>query len=434
MSSSAPIPAIDISALQQDAAKRASVADIATLRPRADFAERVTVKLGAAPKQRTRIWDLHTSLHCSIIGTCLTSAELRRLLIRLKVAGADAADDHDLHMMGVLLAARPHAGGKHLQKTLDRRHGVALDQFAKAKSTDAVALLWQDARRRGDVPGAYWALLTHPMTSDVMVKRAFGEVHMLSHLVGAANRADIRRLCALEAENAALGAKLERQQRHLRDGFTTRDETIRRLTAALAQAKTDRVPVAENAQIEFAAGIAERDAHLNDERARRHRLEQRVADLTEERDAARGVLAVAERECGALRAELAALEIQIAALLQQDEPQGGEGLDLKGLAVLYVGGRARLTPQLKTFVERANGRFLHHDGGLEQNAALLPGLVSRADLAVFPVDCVSHDAVAALKRACAQLGKPFVALRTASLACLISALAALPHGAAVAPL
>ena len=58
---------------------------------------------------------------------------------------------------------------------------------------------------------------------------------MLSHLVGAANRADIRRLRELEAEKGALTEKLQRQQQQLREGFTSRDETIRQLNALLAR-------------------------------------------------------------------------------------------------------------------------------------------------------------------------------------------------------
>jgi Uncharacterized protein conserved in bacteria (DUF2325) len=97
--------------------------------------------------------------------------------------------------------------------------------------------------------------------------------------------------------------------------------------------------------------------------------------------------------------------------------------DLDGRCILYVGGRARQVPQFKSHVERTNGRFLHHDGGLEHNAGLLPGLVSRADLVVFPVDCISHDAAGSLKRTCRQLGKRYLPLRTSSLASLVSGLA-----------
>jgi hypothetical protein len=155
-------------------------------------------------RQRTRIWDLHHSLYCSIIGTCLTTAELRAILLRLDVHGAQAADDHGIHQLGVKLVSGPRTGSKHLQKALDRRHKVALNQCAKAKDAAAVAAFWDDAVKRGDIPSAYWAVLTHPATTHELVKRVFGEVHMLSHLVGAANRADIRRLRQLEEETLRL--------------------------------------------------------------------------------------------------------------------------------------------------------------------------------------------------------------------------------------
>ena len=105
----------------------------------------VAAKLAAPSKRRTQIWDLHQSLHCSIIGTCLSSAELRHLLVRLKVQGAETADDHDLHVLGVLLAGRSKAGAKHLHKALDRRHQPSLNQFAKAKDAAAVSALWEEA-------------------------------------------------------------------------------------------------------------------------------------------------------------------------------------------------------------------------------------------------------------------------------------------------
>jgi hypothetical protein len=54
---------------------------------------------------------------------------------------------------------------------------------------------------------------------------------------------------------------------------------------------------------------------------------------------------------------------------------------------------------------------------------LLPGLISRADILYFPIDCISHDAVATIKRLCRLSDKPYQLLRTASVATLLSALA-----------
>ena len=183
-------------------------------------------------KRRTAIYDMHHSVHCSIVGTCLSSAELRRLMVKLGVHGADTAGDHDLHKQGVTLAGRAQGGGKLIQKALDRRHEAAIKQFAKAEDENGLRRLWDDAVKRGDIPGAYWAVLSHPAATDAIMRQAFGDVHMLSHMVGAANRADIRRLRQLEEDNAALSAKLEAQQRQLRDGFTARDDLLYRITPA----------------------------------------------------------------------------------------------------------------------------------------------------------------------------------------------------------
>jgi hypothetical protein len=236
----------------------------------------------------------------------------------------------------------------------------------------------------------------------------------------------IRRLRQLEEDNATLTAKLERQQRQLRDGFTSRDESIRRLNDMLARAVSHDGVAPSFAATDDAKAVkdalAELDKRLAHETGRRERLEQRLAGVSSALNEAERARARAECELAALQQELAALESRLCAPLQSEDGAAPDGLDLHGLTVLYVGGRANQAPQLKGLVESTKGRFLHHDGGIEHSAALLPGLVSRADIAVFPVDCVSHDAAASVKRVCRQLGKRYIPLRTSSLACLLSGL------------
>jgi hypothetical protein len=375
-------------------------------------------------KKRTAIWDMHHSVHCSIIGTCLSSAEIRRLLIKLGVPGAEGADDHDLHKQGVALAGRAQGGAKFIHKALDHRHGAAIREFAKAKDEGALRRLWDEALKRGDIPGAYWAVLSHPAADDAIMRKAFGDVHMLSHMVGAANRADIRRLCRLEEENAALSAKLEQQQRQLRDGFTARDHKIRLLNEALSRALARAPAAPENANDDARAAkeaIIDLERRLNREIARRQRLESRLeAALHAQSQAERG-RHDALRECESVRGELALVEAQIEGWLAQEADSVTP--ELNGAQVLYVGGRAHQVPQLKAVVERAGGALLYHDGGVEHSMTLLPGLISRADFAVFPVDCISHDAMGILKRQCRQSAKPYIPLRTSSLASLLSGLA-----------
>ena len=188
----------------------------------------------AGPARRTKIWEFNTNLHCSIIGTCLSTAELRQILKKLGIASPDNTD-HELHGAAVSLAGRHDKAAKLLNKALDERHRLAINQFAKASTEEAVRSLWRDAVRRGEIPsvsGPRLPILPHHAMS---IRDAFGEVHMLSHLVGAANRADIRRLCQLEEENAELRERLDRQQAAFREAVVTRDTSIQELRRALAQ-------------------------------------------------------------------------------------------------------------------------------------------------------------------------------------------------------
>jgi Uncharacterized protein conserved in bacteria (DUF2325) len=380
------------------------------------------------PAKRSKIWDLSDTLHCSIIGTCLSNAELRHVLVRLKVTGAEGADDHDLHVMGVMLAGRREAGAKLLQRALDRRHGLSIKQYARAKDEETLRRMWEESVQSGDIPGAYWAVLSHPIATDAVVKKAFRDVHMLSHLVGAANRADIRRLRQLEEQNGALIEKLNRQQQQLRDGFTSRDETIRRLNEMLVHRAGH--PLDDQAQdsptggqVETLRGvIAEMNRKLGQEVARRERLEQRLSTTSAALQKMEATLQRTMTERDALAREVESIEDHAVGLLEPATAGNGTP-EFSGRTILYVGARVHQIPQFKALVERTGARFLHHDGGIEHSSTLLPGLVSRADHLFFPIDCISHDAASTIKRLCRQLEKSYHPLRTASLATLVSALA-----------
>ena len=98
-------------------------------------------------------------------------------------------------------------------------------------------------------------------------------------------------------------------------------------------------------------------------------------------------------------------------------------LDLK---LLYVGGKQARVEHLRDLAERAGAEFLYHDGGVEDRRGMLAGLVSRADVVLFPVDCISHAAMLEVKRLCRQAGKTFLPLRGSGLAAFCAALRDLP--------
>jgi hypothetical protein len=100
-------------------------------------------------------------MHCSILGTCLTTTELRKIMAKVKGHELQGLSDLTIHEEAVMAAGHHDAAGRLLQKALDRRHEATIKRFNKAQDTSTVRLLWEEAQRSGDIPGAYWAVLTH---------------------------------------------------------------------------------------------------------------------------------------------------------------------------------------------------------------------------------------------------------------------------------
>jgi hypothetical protein len=383
-------------------------------------------ELLATPTGRRRIWDFSTHLHCSIIGTCLSTSELRHLLSKLGLKEATTASEHDVHASGVLIASRRHGGAKLLHKALDRRHRLSINQFDKAKTTEEVRASWKEAMQRGEIPGAYWAALTHPATNDVLLRDIFADVHMLSHLVGAANRADIRRLQQLETEKAELETKVGRQQQQLRNAVVSRDATIQELRRALKERIVhERSGCAEHSSrphqrilTDIAADLRRRLATAE---TRCERLERQLRSCRTALEAERITRIKIEKQDNELQQELAEVEATLAEIVEigRTDPRPPR---LSNLTLLYVGGRQAQIGHLREFAERSGATFLHHDGGIEERGGILQGLISRADTVLFPVDCVSHAAMLLVKRICRQSGKPILPLRSAGLAAFCAAL------------
>ena len=372
--------------------------------------------MGAA---RARLADLNPHFLCSVIGTCLGTPELRKLMSRAVVV--DGLSDLDVHHEAVRLASQGGAVTKALNKALDQHHEAAIRRFKCAADEAALARLWEESLQQGEVPGAYWAVLTHREASPQLQQRVFGDVHMLSHLVGAANRADIRRLVELESDNARLRDGLERQQlRSL--------ELVEEREAAIAELQRLRLtqPVRVVAAPSPEPVTAEREAltaavALHADRAERAEASASASQLELQR--LQHELAALREHAQALSRELNAAEVQLRESWNS-APDFPKALTprLRDRRILYVGGRPSSTPAIRELVQRHGGEFQRHDGGMEDRKGMLEAAVAWAEWVFFPVDCIDHDSASRLKRLCMKLGIVFVPLRSASVASFAAAI------------
>ncbi|WNJ99756.1 DUF2325 domain-containing protein [Thalassospiraceae bacterium LMO-JJ14] len=372
-------------------------------------------KFAAAKAQRRKIWELSDGWHCSIVGTCLSLRDLRALGRKLDLAPKPGFPvDYQLHGHFVSHAASRNKTSKFLNTLLDRKHATAIRKLVKTVCPAELTLAWEEALEAGDIPGPFWALMSHPDTPAKLAERMFADVHMLSHLVGASNRADIRRLGELENDLAQAREDRDRERRHHAERMAEKSRTIESLEKKLAQgnAKTTSIHIADFGSVEN--DPAETDALINEARMLRSRLAAREREIEKMNE----VIAV-------LRDEARDVEDALSTMHPDERDMTDSSWsspDLAGRCILYVGGRPQSVNRYRQLLQNWNAEFLHHDGGQEKSIHELASAIARADTVVFPCDCVSHDAVCNVKKLCRQLMKTYVPLRTSGLAPLMAAL------------
>lgn len=373
---------------------------------------------------RTRLADLGMHLHCSIVGTCMTDADLRKVI--RPFVDAQGLSELEVHHEAVRLASQHAQAARALHKALDRRFEPALRRFAKAGSEPALEALWQEFSRRGEVPGAYWAVMSHRHATHALRQRVFGEVHMLSHLMGTSTRADLRQRVFLQAENE----QLRQQQAQLQDRYQRLVGTHERADQEHQQTRAQLRTVQQALQALQADMLTPsrpepaREAvsgQIAWHTQRREQAEQEAARTAQENQGLQDHVAHLRAKLQEVLGELHAADLALRRHLSEADAEVPPVQVLAGQRLLYVGGRPSSTQAIQDWVERQGGELRCHDGGLEDRKGQLTAALAWADRVLFPVDCIDHDSAGRIKRHCTRLGIPFVPLRTASLASFVAA-------------
>ena len=183
--------------------------------------------------RRRKLWELEEKHHCPVIGSCLNLDELKKLARKGGFTG-NQIDPYRLHVEAVSLSCSRNAAAEAMHKLLERKFALTIRRFERAKTDADVLALWQDSLERGEVAAAMWAVLTHKAASPDTRQRVYGEVHMLSHQIGAGQAADLRRL-----------EWLERQRTEWFEDNRRLKEALQQLTEQTAKLRPRRLALAK---------------------------------------------------------------------------------------------------------------------------------------------------------------------------------------------
>lgn len=375
-----------------------------------------------AKRQRRKLWELEDRLHCPVIGTCLSIEDLKRVIRQSGIAMESKASDFDYHVTLAHAAGEKSRVTRNLQKLLDKRYQRHLKKLSGVSCEQALAKHWHQALAEDEIPGMLWAVITHPLLSRSLSDQVYGEVHMLSHLSGRSHRKALARIPLLEAECDELNTTLKKQRAIHDLHLAERDERIRALESQVTRLRQD---MAVNQEAEPAADNERLEARFSRLQTRNEWLTQNLANTRQALDEQSAQQSALNELLQETREQLKQSEQNLDQLVKhfdRNHKPANATPDLSGCKVVYIGGRRSLAPHLRSVVEGCYGRFIHHDGGLEDSRANLDKKVTGADVVFCPVDCISHDACLRIKRCCKRNNTQFIPLRSSGVSSLLNGL------------
>ena len=376
--------------------------------------------------KQKKLWEIDRNMMCSVIGTCLSMEEARRIGKRF---GARCDDDTQIdsvvHAMLVRDCTTQNQISVQVNKFLNKKFSGLVRVFQNIKTSEEVLKNWQRMLFEGLIPGGYWAAITHNGLTIVDKTRIFSDVHMLSHLVGSSNQSLIKRLVEYENSIKRLEARHGNSQRKLQQKIVEREKTLN-----ILQEKEKTLKIALNKRPTISNQKEIQSCHeskLRILRQRHKRLYEEKQNLQETADVRLRRIHDAERKIKNLENSLRSLELLVqhsSELTQTDEQ-----FRLNNMSILYVGGLVGSTNAMKSLVRNLGGNLIHHKGGAgKKELTDLPALIANADAVIVPMDNVSHASALEAKRACKVLQRPFMPVKSSGLGSLAAALTEINSG------
>lgn len=371
-----------------------------------------SVEPGALASRRRRIWELGPACHCPLIGVGLPLDGLRKLVGKA-LGGAVLADDYHVHVGAVTECGARNRLSQALQKELERRYASVVKRFHAAKTAQQLGQLWRAAMIEGDVPGAFWAGLTHARCDGALEEQMCRDLHMVQHQAGASVRADMHKLHALQQHNANLSSELVQFKQRSGAQLLEKLLELDQRNALLMQAR--ELAIGRDGVIaSLRFDLAQLQASVPGLESRTC-LAQRVCQMEQREQALK--LQIVELKQDKLQAPAAGVEspapASAAAPVRTPMP-----IRLLDQSVLCVGGRSGNVATYRALVEGGGAQFAHHDGGLEDNVKLLDASLAAADLVICQTGCISHGAYWRVKDHCKRTGKRCVFIDNPSISSL----------------
>ena len=385
---------------------------------------------GQSSEKRKSLWEISVFYHCSIIGTCLTIPEQKKMLAKEKIPYKNYSL-YDIHSTILLNAREENRISCRITKLLNRKYRSEILDTSDCDEGEFLSI-WGEKLKVGEICGLYWAaMIRGGFTAGTRI-RLFGDVHMLSHINGGEVRGSLKEAVGIKDENDTLNKILKQEKE-------TRKEMKKRLTVlednlTEMERNYNRVIIQNGRLIEKLTEIHS-DNNLNKLEAENTALKNRLSQSEDKLKNYEQVVESLKNEKGKLISNLSSLKEtnnylkseldssihQFFNIYQQCD-ESCPAFDLCAKRILLVGGITRLSFLYRELIEEKGGVFDYHDGYMRGGEDVLENQIKRSDFVLCPVDVNSHNACLSVKRICKKSRRSYQMLPSSSLTSISRAL------------
>jgi len=130
---------------------------------------------GQSSEKRKSLWEISVFYHCSIMGTCLTIPEQKKMLAKEKIPYKNYSL-YDIHSTILLNAREENRISCRITKLLNRKYRREILDTSDCDEGEFLSI-WGEKLKVGEICGFYWAaMIRGDFTAGTRI-RLFGDVH-----------------------------------------------------------------------------------------------------------------------------------------------------------------------------------------------------------------------------------------------------------------
>ena len=367
-----------------------------------------------------KIWEFRNQTVCTILGLTFDEKELGAIFKKLKL-NQDGITAYEMHGSLVQACGTQNKTSRQLDKILKDRFEEYREDTKRIPQKEIYRCIEDRNGMDIPLPALVWfAVRSQHEEIDEIEAMVFAVTHIYGHRAlrfhDALKRAlpDSRPEYVMKELNDALESneklqtkcnRLERKREQLKSEIGSIKEDRSRINTMMEEQKQlNRRLMSDFERVggENALGQMEN-------------LKKEIDLLTEEVKTLTDELLNRDRTDDMTSGELT----EIDPVSESGTEDTGNGVDLNGMRVAYVGGVESLMPHYKEVVESLGGTFCYHCGRCIQGRKEIETLVDGTDIIFCPVDINSHNACSYVKKACKMRNKKCHFLRSSSLSMII---------------